>query len=198
MINKMLKEYRERANSLRVERREIRNFINKLRSELESFYNKYYDLEKMLDYIKPYLLHRRIIDINSNDIFYFSNMGEKVFPFEKKHITLEGLNNFIKKANKELKFYYSRTSKYCELIQLNIHKLERLEENFYKSLYTIDYLEYGAKSIDLNNQMKYSYYFTFYYNTFCGFESTQEKLNPVKFSEEDILKFIHENEEQSF
>jgi len=196
MKNKFIREFRDRYKTLEEERELIMSYIENTQEVMDSYYTKYFEIDNIKQRLHFYISGDKIDAINVEDIFYFSADGNKIYPLNSRNRTKENLNKILKEIANQLKYYKDMTIKYCEIIQLHINKLELLEDAFYKVLYTIDYLELGSNSIEVNNKMGYGYYLKSYYNSFSGYESSRFKLKKVEFKESDILKFMKEIEEE--
>lgn len=194
MKNKLIKDYRERLENITKDRKGSRSFIEANIKAIEDCYNKFYEIERPKNFVEYNYKIGKLEAINKESLFIYSDKKEKIYLLKTRNITKEIIKRQLDIANKQLDAYRFRIFDLSELVQLEINKLELLEETFYKLCYTIEYLELGEKAIEINNDIKYSYFFTKYCNGFTGFESSHEKLKPVFFTEEDIIKFIYENE----
>lgn len=195
MKNKLIREYRERMDALNKDRVGIRSFIDENKKTIDNYCNKYFESENSINYVEYNYNTGKIDQIEDEILFLYSNKGEKIYLLKSRLKTKENIERELKRAKNQLQFYKERIFELCELVQLHINKLELLEETFYKLSYAVEYIEIGDKAIEINNEIKYSYYFAIYFNAFTGFESSREKLKPVFFTKEEIVKFIYENEE---
>ncbi len=194
MKNKVIKEYRERLKGITKDRAGSRKFIEKSKKVIEDYYKKYFDMEEVRNSVDYKLKMGNLDLIKRESLFIYSNKNEKIFLINARNLTSDVIKKEIDVVDRELFEYKKRIIDLCEMVQLEINKLGLIEETFYKVCYTIDYMEIGKKAIELNNEIKYCYYFIIYFNSFSGFESNRSKLNSVFFTEADIEKFIYENE----
>lgn len=193
MKNHIIKGYRERLKGITKDRAGIQKFIEKNKVVIEEYYKKYFEIEEARNSVAHKLKMGNINQLNKDSLFLYSDKNEKIPLMNARILTENVVKRELEVVDRELNAYKKRIIDLCEMVQLDLHKLELIEETFYKICYTIEYLEIGEKAIELNNKMRYCYYFIIYFNSFSGFESNRSKLNPVYFTEKEIEKFIYEN-----